>query len=325
MKKIFVSMLAVAALASCNNEEAIDQVAPEAIGFDNVFVDNATRTTDSSYSSTNLPASFLVYGTTKGDEQNAPVVPIFDGVAVSKNGNEYQYDAAHTQYWIAGNTYNFAALVNANAQKVTKTDYMPSSVVYTADYTIDGNTADLLYATASAIGLATQNPTVGFTFNHLLSNVKFTVTNTMTTNVAGNLYEYVVTNIAINNAYTTGTCALADKTWSDHDDATKVVNFGNVEAVGVVGASESASSDYARLLIPATYGQNSELNVTFTLTTLLNGQSVNVENITLTPTVTFEAGKAYNFVVEKGAPGEEIKFTVTAVNGWDTSSENQTM
>lgn len=316
MKKIFVSILAVAVLASCSNEETIDQVAPEAIGFDNVFVDNATRTTDSSYSSTNLPDSFLVYGTTQGDEQGAPVVPIFDGVTVSKNGSGvYQYESAYTQYWIAGNFYNFAALVNADAQKVTKADSMPSSVVYTADYT-SGNTADLLYATASAPGLATNNPTVGFTFNHLLSNVKFTVTNTMTTNVVGNIYEYVVTDIAINNAYTTGTCALAAKTWSDQTNATKVVAFGNVEAVGVVGQTESASSDYARLLIPATYDQNSKLNVTFTLTTLLNGQSVNVENINLTPTVTFEAGKAYNFVIEKGAPGEEIKFTVTTVNGW---------
>ena len=317
MKKIFVSMLAVAALASCNNEEAIDQVAPEAIGFDNVFVDNATRTTDSSYSSTNLPTSFLVYGTTQGNETGAPIVPIFDGVTVSKNGNgTYQYDAAYTQYWIEGNAYNFAALVNADASKVTKTENMPSSVVYTADYTAEGNTADLLYATASAIGQPALNPTVGFTFNHLLSNVKFTVTNTMTTNVADNIYEYVVTNIAINNAYATGTCALATKAWSGQTDATKVVAFGDVDAVGVVGQTESASSDYARLLIPATYGQNSELNVTFTLTTLLNGQSVNVENITLTPSVTFEAGKAYNFVIEKGAPGEEIKFTVTTVNDW---------
>ena len=313
MKKTLFAFLAMAALAACAKEEVVT-VNHEAIAFDNAFVDNSTKTTDNSFSATNLPESFVVYGTTQHVGNDA--VSIFNAVEVAKNDGEYKYADENTQYWIEGNAYKFAALVNADPNKVTNVDLLPSSLVYTAAYLADGtvaDTPDLMYATAIATGLAASNPDVAFTFNHLLANIKFTLKNTMTYNPAANLYEYAMTDIQINNAYTSGTCTLATKLWSNQATADKVVKFGNVAYVGDAGTL-SASSDYARLLIPAQY---TDLNITFTLTTTLNDKVVNVENITLTPAVTLEAGKAYNFVVEKGNPGEKIEFTVTTVSDWE--------
>ena len=313
MKKTLFTILAAAAIVGCAKEEVVT-VNHEAIAFDNAFVDNATKTTDNSFSATNLPESFVVYGTTQHPGNDA--VSIFNAVTVSKNAGEYTYANQHTQYWIEGNAYNFAALVNADPTKVTRTDLMPSSLVYTAAYATDGSVADtpdLMYATATATGLAASNPKVAFTFNHLLANIKFTLKNEMAYNPAENCYEYALTNIQINNAYTTGTCTLATKEWSDQATDDKVVKFGDVDYVGEAGTL-SASSDYARLLIPAEY---TDLNITFTLTTTLNDEVVNVENITRTPDVVLEAGKAYNFVVAKGNPGEKIEFTVTTVNDWE--------
>ena len=315
MKKLSLILLSIAGLAACNKTEIITVDKGEAIAFADAFVDNSTKTTDNSFSSTNLPVNFLVYGTTKGDETDAQLVQIFDAVPVSKSSGVYTYADAFTQYWIQGNSYNFAALVNADDANVTQAaDFMPSSLVYTSAYETDGSvedTPDLMHATATRTGLSTGNQTVAFTFNHLLANVKFTVENTMVLNPADNLYEYEVTNIQIKNAYTSGKCTLSTKKWTEQAVADKVVKFGNVVAVGSASVP-SASSQYARLLIPAQY----QLNITFTLTTKLKGTAINVENLTLTPTVNLEAGKAYNLVIAKGNPGEKIEFSVQTVSEW---------
>lgn len=313
MKKIVFAIAALAMFAACTKSQVLDSLEPESIGFKDSFIDNVTKTTDNSFSASNLPQSFLVYGTTKHGSNNA--VSIFDAVEVSKSGEEYTYGQNYTQYWIKDNVYEFAALVNADKNKVTVTDLLPNSLVYTASYATDGSVADtpdLLYSTADATGLASNNPKVAFTFNHLLSNVKFTVKNTMTNNPADNLYEYEVTDIQIKNAYTSGKCTLSTKKWTEQATPDKVVKFGNVEPVGAA-ETRSASSDFARLLIPAKY----QLNITCTMTTKLKGSIVNVENLTLYPTVDLEAGKAYNFVIEKDNPGEPIEFTVLTVNEWD--------
>ena len=43
MKKIFISIMAIAALAACNKEEAVETQKGDAIAFGDAFVDNATK------------------------------------------------------------------------------------------------------------------------------------------------------------------------------------------------------------------------------------------------------------------------------------------
>jgi hypothetical protein len=83
MKKLFISMLAVAALVSCSKEQTIVADKGELIGF-NSFVENSTRAdaaTDPSYSTTAgkgvALTQFNVYGAVEG-------VNIFNGNAVTK-------------------------------------------------------------------------------------------------------------------------------------------------------------------------------------------------------------------------------------------------
>ena len=130
MKKILISMLAVAALVSCSKEESIRIDQGELISFGNAFVDNSTRATDPSYS-TNDIESLNVYGTVNG-------VVIYPGTEITKNGANY--GAAWTcpvdQYWIAGANYKFVGIVDGNKSGVTATTVengMPTSISYTAD------------------------------------------------------------------------------------------------------------------------------------------------------------------------------------------------
>ena len=174
MKKTLLAILATVAMVACSNDEIVREAAPEAIGFDNAFVNNSTRSVnDPSYSNTNLFKNFAVYGFV----ENAS---LFDNVQVSVSAlnGEWTYD--NTQYWIAGAKYNFAAIAPyANGKKgvfsVAKdgenyvgTTVLPFSNAGTKE-SLNG-TNDVLYAQnvqyqAKAVE---QNGPVAFTFRHII-------------------------------------------------------------------------------------------------------------------------------------------------------------
>ena len=322
MKKALLMVFAVAAMASCTTNEVID-LNQEVIGFENAFIDNATRTIDPSITNETITdQTFQVWGTTQGDGTGEGLVQIFEGVDVSYT-TAWAYDAGYNQYWIPGNGYEFAALVNGGPV-VLGANKLPETVKYTNTV----GTKDLLYATASRAGAdvkASGNEAVAFTFGHLLSKVQFTFKNTMTTNTNESLYTYRVSDIKITNSVGEAVCTLATPEWKDHTGGVKL-EFGNISdgtaddaiEVGAVGAAAEASSHNARLLIPAKYGDATieALHITCTIETLLNGSVVDTQAYNNDVDVTLEPGRAYNFVISKGNPGELIQFTVTSVNGW---------
>lgn len=327
MKKILFFAFAASVMASCTTDEVLD-LQQNPIAFSNVFVDNSTRAIDNSFSSKNKPKSFYVYGTTQGDEANAPLVSIFNNVEVKGENGSYNYAANFTQYWIEGNKYNFVALVNAGTD-ITYNNHLPETVVFTSN-----SNTDLLYAENKGItGQASGNGTVEFTFNHLLSKVHVTFNNTIESNTENNKYEYKVTKIWLHGASPTAMCDLttSEKKWSKHDvNKDFVVDFGNItdksqatdsDKAIIVERQSSATSHYSRLLIPGKYtgndGELGKMTIKFTLETLINGQSVDIRTYEPNFSVELKPGHAYNFIITKGAPGEQIKFTVAEVTEWD--------
>lgn len=318
MKKFLFMTLAAAALMGCAKEQILTQDR-EAIAFTNAFVDNATKAADASFNSSNLPTSFVVYGTTTGDHDNATPVTVFNGVEVKYENDAWDYSNDYTQYWINNNTYAFAAVVNGVISDDKK-------ISYTADYT-GGDTKDLLYA-VSKYGQYVKgrsNASVEFTFQHLLAKAHFTVKNTIATNTADNMYTYRVSGIKITNAYTSGTYDITKynvsdaDAWDESTTTTGEVSFGNLTSViGKEGTTDEATSEHARLLVPAEY---TALNIKCTIETLLNGSVVDVENYENETSITFKEGHAYNFVISKGNPGEKIEFTIDPViTGWNTAT-----
>ena len=318
MKKVLFLALAAAAMVSCSNEDVIS-LNQEVIGFENAFVDNSTRVTDPSITSANILTNgqvFNVYGTTKGDGVGETLVQIFNGVPVTYTDatSSWGYAAGYNQYWIEGNLYNFAALVNATPANVgCGTDLLPKTVKFTSD-----DATDLLYArsTTNIQGQSTgNNDPVAFTFSHILSKVYFSFKNE---GAAGSGYSYRVTDVQIDNAYKTATCDVTtfatapQNCWSGYEGERSAVDFGNIN--GDVAGGATVDSENARLLIPNAYP---DLNISCTVETLYNGSVVNTESYALTnQTITLIAGHAYNFILSKGAPGDLISFTVAGVNGW---------
>lgn len=340
MKKIFLMGLATAAmLASCSQDETVEMAQnTRAISFNNAFVDNATRSVvDPSFKKENL-GNFAVYGFTQNGQ-------IFDGVTVSSADHGSTWTYSPTQYWVEGNQYAFAAIapasVSVSGEKLDGSSVDDYKVGMTVSFTNDGKT-DLLYANGGAFNADEtfmESPqTVGLTFKHQLSKVKFSFKNS----VSG-AYNIKVTDVKITNAKETGTLTVSDaaeNVWSNVD-GTKELSFG---AAGTTNASTADAIAYTyevetyneQLMIPT--ASTESYNVTFTVE-LLNGTvPMGTYNHTATISgVELKLGYCYDFTAELDAenivvdpddPDAELKpieFTVNEISGWDNQGGNQTI
>ena len=297
MKKLFVSMLAIAALASCAKEETLVADKGELIGF-NSFVENSTRAAvDPSYNATNLD-HFNVYGAVNG-------VNIFGGNTVTKGSKDYgeawtMAADAPSQYWIVGANYIFDAVVDATEVTTDLNTGLPTVLTYE----MAGQT-DMLH---NRVVPTTNSGLVTFNFTHLLSKVKFTVKNESAVDAN---YRYTVTDITLTNVYTEGDCSVPDHKWSD--TTTGTYGIANMTIAG--GATEECATEV--LLIP---GAN--IGISFNVNAqIYDGEkwvTLTTTPVTKTGVKTLEANNAYNFIATVKMGGK-IEFTATALPEWDTT------
>ena len=308
MKKFFIAMLAVAAVTACAKDEAIS-IDRQAIGFGNPFVENAVR---ADYSG-NLINSFKVYGTVTG---NGNTVALYNGAIVTRDNATYgsPFTCKQTEYWVPSCTYAFQAVVDGAI-----TD---GKIAYTVGQDSDDDgISDLLYATATATTNATATPSgdiandcVVFTFEHLLSKVGFTFTNT-----TGGKYSYDVTSVSFVDYNKVGTYTIGGDTNADGKDdgswgsytiePTTALSFG---APGVVASTTPVSAPTTHQIIPG----EQTLKVTINYVIRYNGTEISATSIAEKPlTYTFEKGKSYNIAVTIPAPGQPIQFSVAETDG----------
>ena len=339
MKKVLLSILAVAAMASCVQSEDVNP--QQLIDFGSPFVGGTTKAIDYSYGANNLLKDIYVYGSLVGTAANP--VEVFDHTHVYANGNTadaiYGYDKVWqcdvTKHWVPGADYKFVALAGVADTAVTEetTDHLP------AEITFDGNgKTDLLFdAVCRKDALASGNQTVAFTMEHLLSKVKFTVNNTST---IGDDY-YKVTNIKITNAYTDGVC---DITYTGDVDAgtwaaktawtttgTPGVNFGHATAADTENGEAAnltkettVTSNYDYLVVPCNYSAT-KMHVSFELA-LYDKSGVEINSPaekTADVVIELKSGYQYNFIINL-AFAQAIDFTVTGAPAWsDDTAQSQ--
>ena len=330
MKKLFIAVMAMAAFAACSNENVLVAPKGNAIAFGSDFIDNATKSIDGTYQNNgtgvNELTQFHVYGTVKNGNGLAN---IFNEELVSNTTGAWTYDVNKTQYWVSGNTYSFAAVAYAGAAGVTVNKdvdtAMPVSIAYDATQATDGTQHDLLYAEKKNIEYESGDATtVKFTFAHLLAKAKFTVKNQMQN---GNGNSYKVKNVKVLDAVKTATYNVGG-TWDSHADKHDVA-FGHIVAADAntpvndplkMEMGESGASNYERLLIPQ---ENATLKVSieveYYVQDKVNGADVLNDSYTKTAekaNIALEAGRAYNFIITLGNPGEPITFAVETITDW---------
>ena len=337
MKKTILATLAIASMMSCSNEELLEAPAQQAITFGNTFVEKAPGTRaayDGSYTTSSL-TQFQVYGTiTNKDNQSGN---IFNGNDVLFNGKAWNYTGG-LNYWIPGNTYNFAATVHGSEDAAISTSFNSLGMPTTIQVDDASVQKDILYAQFGPIehGTTPWGEVVEFTFRHLMAKAKFTVKNTVSTD---NGYNYVVSGIQITTDKN-GIYDVASGKWSRATTpATYTLPFGNAVEKGIlpteempegavpvaIGFNSKAESNFERLLIPNEYKADGskKLTVTFTCVTRIGTAVLRTETkeVTTQKDVVLEKGKAYNFIISLGNPGEKIQFTVEKINDWETNHE----
>lgn len=329
MKKLLVSVLAIAGLVACTQETTLVQKGNAPMEFGAAFVENATRANAAVDPSTTTESitGFDVWGF-----MDSPEGVVFEDEDVTRETGSFNY--VNTQYWIPGHTYYFAALAPMNGANwdldTTNASTLGAGVVTFEN--ING-TEDLLYAATAVdatkiqVGEAPVDK-VRFQFSHLLSKVKFSFTNGFDNDNA-----YIdVKNVKM-VAPSKATIDLAVENWWDNNDWMLVdavpvtLEFGDACAKTAVGVKQV--TDNERLTIPAAATQS--YKVTFEVALYFGDVLAftktlesNIENVAL------EMGKAYNFKATldetniSGEDGKEllpIVFDVEEVKEWENAAE----
>ncbi|MBR5865124.1 MAG: hypothetical protein IKY89_02510, partial [Alistipes sp.] len=328
MKKLLVSVLAIAGLVACNNEQTLVQKGNAPMEFAGAYVENATRADkafDPSTTTSSLTA-FDVWGF-----MDEPSGVVFEGEDVTGEQGNFTY--TNTQYWLPEHQYYFAALAPMNSANWRLNT--EAANVYGAgivDFVNVDGTEDLIYASAH---VSTTGKQVGdamdkvmFQFHHLLSKVKFSFTNGFANDNA--YIDVKNVRMVVPQA---GSINLAQADWWSTNqwnltDATTTLAFGDACAKTGRGGVQQVANE--RLTIPANAGQ--VYIIEFDVQLYFGDVAAWTEAKTLTATVkdvALEMGKAYNFkttidasnISPDGKELQPIVFDVDEVNKWDEAGD----
>lgn len=278
--------------ASCSNDEVVN-VAPQsgAIGFSS-FVNNSTRATDAdAFGSGKEPGNMKVYALTKySDNSVRSVFDTEDFVTVTKEGEKWTYSPL--RYWIAGNTYTFAAIAPADAEGVTvnlpkeeEDKVMKYGGISSISFSNNGET-DLLYDEEELTeGVAASRGAVAYTLGHLLSRVRFKFENGI-----NEKYSLKIKDVKISDATKAATYDPASKEWTVAD--------GNVDQEFQFTISSDAFTNEGKAVSDNKYVISAKKAHTATFSLQL------IETATGIP-----VGGADNWITHKDVTLPEIDFT----------------
>ena len=307
MKKILVSVLAIAGLVACNSENVVSELDSRTpITFDGVFVENATRADDPSTTTDNIN-EFYVWA-----YMNEVDGTVFEDEKVSRSGAKWTYD--HISYWMPDNHYFFAAFAGDRTYVEGLPTAMEAEGLGEITFTNNDGTNDILYAEYDVKAAATNNDKVKFQFAHLLSKVKFTFIN----GFANENQTIVVKNIQMVAPEVATIDLSAEKlAWANYsEDVT--LDFGDMNGAAKLAIGDRKSSDNERLTIPAPATQS--YTITF-LVDVYNGEQRGIKDRLMTVELNgfeFVAGRAYNLVAtinQENLDLDAIEFAVE-VDEW---------
>lgn len=363
MRKYFYLFAAVAAmsLAGCSGDEVLESasesktnVEAKPITFENAFVDKSTRGTTPTDPSATVKTlgTFYVFGYQK-DSLLFNAQPVTDSqqyTAENKATASPIWGYTPMKYWVADAVYNFVALANYTGDGTTASTALSSGVITTTitDFKNTGEKDLLVSLQEYKKGPKTisdqTDSIVSFTFQHLLSKVKFTFTNKFLTSDDVTL---VVKDVKITNPYETGKVVITGAAngatstantvaWSSQASATTTtaLEFGKT---GEITPTNSDPVAKELLLIPGT----KDYTITFSVDIYANADqsktgagtkmvtatykhSVKISSLELKPGYTYNlTAELSKYNVNPDATINQIIFTVTSITGWSSPSDDE--
>lgn len=336
MKKIFLfGLVAAAVLAGCSKDETIEVSSASqkgAIAFDS-FVNLSTKGAADDLTSETF-RSFQVWGLmTDGNQTGTPFV----GTEVtSTDGKTWSYGTP--VYWENGYKYSFVAIAPSKSSAWTFTAPQTVGKWGSIAFTNGVGTTDLIYDiddtyVSQAVSTEDACPNaIPFTFNHLLSRVKFAFTNEMADN---SLLEVVGVKILDANNKAIATLGETASWTLAGDNAVTELEFGSavLKESSSFGNGETASTDHKYMIPALSEGQKYTLQFTINRTTQAGTEHQYNHEVEL-PDVKWAAGNSYcftasidasNIIDDPDNPDAELcPITFTAeVGAWGDFNDNE--
>ena len=359
MKKIFISLLAVAALAACTKSEVAYE-APAEIGF-NVVAGNMTKAAvDGTTFPTNLNMYIYANTTTNTAEdadyfakaeftylnaynaintQSSDTKPVWGGGSSSSNRNPY--------YWPNVNKLHFAGFSKSgNVESATVTYNCAANTLSITGYTPTGVANDLMWFPSTEFaqpgGYGKNTTYVPVNMYHACSWITFLVMGDTVTGANNTTYTLTSLNIAnidnTANVVCTGSNNItsASTVWNANEDgktADHAVTFGGgyngklTQTATNVETNDASTTSGNVVVIPQKPG-NLELTYTYnskagqTITEVFSIENSNAPSLKLDEnnTLNWEPGKHYIYTITIKA--NEILVAPTPV---DWSDENHSI
>lgn len=309
MKKLLLSIAALAVMTSCVKDQVVNTPEANPIAFLNHIQYTKAPVYPSFDNDENKLPAFYVWGF-----MGAPTGVVFNKELVSYDENAAAWTYSNVAYWATNKSYKFAALAPVNNDKIEVTlangNYLSEEgSLGTVTFENEDGTVDLLYAESNVTTTSTipADLKAQLTFNHLLSKVKFTFTN----NLVNENSTIVISNVQM-VAPAKGSVDLStapNYAWNVEQGTTTLAfggalnadNQSNLASNGGVGVVENE-----RLTIPLVASESYE--VTFDVTIYYGDQEG--QTISKSATITNKAlvaGKSYNFTATLTAENLELQ------------------
>ena len=298
MKKIFFSLLAIAALASCAKTEAVFTQDNSEIKIAPVTAMN-TKAQTGAVKDANYPTNenFKVYAYWKneaaGSTFNTDATVYLSDVKFVNKGKYWGGET--TQYWPKNGSLRFAAYSPAD---VTMTHNLATDVYTLADFTYVDNFAasyDILVApTSQSYTAQTAADKVSVVFEHALSWLSFNVKSTETAKGAFTVHSVTVDNVAVQGTMVAD-MAAGTKNWEVKGTKVDMTAYAGNATVYV---DEKSLDQKDNLVLP-----QATTTVTINFTQNSVGSAPALPNQTLTIPLTldqntpWEAGKKYTYTI----------------------------
>ena len=318
-KSLVMCGIAALAFASCTQNEVLNVNENRAINFDG-FVGKPTKAAVNSVDDLTAFQVFGGYGT--NDALN--YVNVYDDVAVTRSGNagSYTWTPAETKYWQQGYTYTFNAYAPALGNGTASVD---ANGVTITDFVASDDETDLLIAETKTVDATSAIPSdaVQFTFNHVLSMIRFTFSTTLKG------VNITISDLKVNQVpnKATYTAAAAGGNWGTMDNNSKADYSLTVSGSITSDNSTGKKSSSEKIVIPQSFGSTG-LTVTFKLSATGALTLNNVEHTVTLPTTAWEKGMRYNYNAEinqsnidPDASLTEIKFGDPTVTSWENNND----
>lgn len=335
-KSLLLLGVAVAALASCTQNEVVDIAESNVIKFDNAFVGNATKATAPEITKGNI-SDIYVFAQNAASEAG-PGENVFENKHVYKTtAGEWSYDDLVKWDNTTKTYYKFAAYAGKELTKTANVSFdWNSGLLSFQDLTIDGDSQYDLLANSTAVTDETTagRPKIQFTLNHLLSMVQFTLKSGF-----GETCKVKIEEFKFYGLKTQGGCSFSSAwnwTLSGNDVTKDDTNFegagGDAKAVAA-SSTESTATDVVEswVVIPqAIQGSGAsdpKQMVSFKATVFDGEERLAQKTLTASlPVITWKPGFRYNYIFTididiMDLADDYITFEAPQVTDWDKTTD----